>query len=138
MSVVFAGQTVAQTDRGLRVCETAGAPVYYFPPDSVRDGVLRPTPGGSLCEWKGAAVYYDLVVGAQVSAEAAFAYPDPFDDLGMGYDRIAGWIAFYANRVDSAWLGDEQVRPQPSGFYAGWVTDRIKGPIKGEPGTGGW
>ena len=78
--------------------------------------------------------------------EAAFAYPDPFDDLATidgvdspatDYRRIAGWIAFYANRIDAAWLGDERVRPQPGGFYAGWVTDNIKGPIKGAPGTQG-
>jgi hypothetical protein len=24
------------------------------------------------------------------------------------------------------------------GFYAGWVTDKIKGPIKGEVGSSNW
>jgi len=27
---------------------------------------------------------------------------------------------------------------QPGGFYAGWVTNNIVGPFKGEPGTGHW
>ncbi|MCG8443179.1 MAG: hypothetical protein MI723_15345, partial [Caulobacterales bacterium] len=69
---------------------------------------------------------------------AAFAYPDPLTDLGRGYERVAGWFAFYAGRVDACWVGEEQARPQPGGVYAGWVTDAVTGPIKGEPGTEGW
>jgi len=31
------------------------------------------------------------------------------------------------------------VRPQGGGgFYGGWVTDEIVGPMKGDRGTGGW
>ena len=29
-------------------------------------------------------------------------------------------------------------RRNPGGFYGGWVTSRIVGPIKGEPGSAGW
>ena len=92
----------------------------------------------SVCEWKGAAVYYDLTAQDRVSRDAAYTYPDPFDDLAEGYAAIAGLIAFYPGRVDEAWLDDERVRPQPGGYYAGWVTSRLAGPIKGERGTEGW
>lgn len=136
--VEFAGQVIADSKAALRVVETAGAPVYYFPPEDVNVSLLVEREGVSLCEWKGAAVYYDLVVGDQRSLEAAFAYPDPVDDLGQGYGRIAGFFGFYPSRVDDCWVGPERVRPQPGGFYAGWVTDMIKGPIKGAPGTGHW
>ena len=44
----------------------------------------------------------------------------------------------YASRVDEAWVGDERATPQPGGFYGGWVTPAIVGPIKGEPGSAGW
>jgi len=44
----------------------------------------------------------------------------------------------YAGRVDEAWVGDERATPQPGGFYGGWVTSKIVGPIKGEPGSFGW
>ncbi|MEO1175060.1 MAG: DUF427 domain-containing protein [Myxococcota bacterium] len=144
LRVIFAGETVAETSRGLRVCETAGAPVYFFPPEDVSDGVLSPAPGGSVCEWKGLAAYFDVTVGGKVSKEAAFTYPDPFDDLraaagdARDFSRLAGWIAFYASRVDAAWIGDTQVAPQPGGFYAGWVAPWLRGPIKGSPGTGHW
>ena len=32
----------------------------------------------------------------------------------------------------------ERVRPQPGGFYGGWVTDKIVGSVKGGPQTGLW
>ncbi len=136
--VVWAGQVIAGSERARKVCETAGAPVYYLPPDDVARQFLIPADGLSICEWKGAAIYYDLMTGGQRAEIAAFSYPEPLNDLGMGYDKIAGWIAFYAGRVDEAWVGDMRARPQPGGLYAGWVTPNIVGPIKGAPGTEGW
>jgi hypothetical protein len=32
----------------------------------------------------------------------------------------------------------ERVRAQAGGFYGGWVTGKIVGPFKGEPGTLNW
>ena len=32
----------------------------------------------------------------------------------------------------------ETVVPQAGGFYGGWITSRVAGPFKGEPGTWGW
>ncbi len=136
--VEWAGRTIAASDQALKVCETAGAPVYYLHPNDVDVSVLVPAEGVSICEWKGAAIYYDLVFGEARSERAAFAYPDPLVDLDMGYDAIAGWPAFYAGRVDAAYVGEQRVTPQPGGVYAGWVTPNIKGPIKGAPGTEGW
>ena len=139
LSVAFAGRTIARTDSGFRVIETAGAPVYFFPPQDVQREVLRPVPGAwSLCEWKGIAVYFDIVVADRVSEAAAFAYPEPLDDLNRGYDRLKDYVAFYAGQVESAWIGRERAQPQPSGFYAGWVTPSLRGPFKGEPGSEGW
>ncbi len=136
--VDWAGETMAESAAALRIVETAGAPVYYIPPQDVRVDRLRDAGHVTLCEWKGAAVHYDLVAGDRISALAAFAYPEPLTDLGMGYDRIAGWIGFYPSKVDACWLAGERVSPQPGGYYAGWVTADIFGPIKGAPGTQGW
>jgi len=139
LRVAFAGRVVAETRAGRRISETASAPVYVFPPGDVATELLQERPElWSVCEWKGVATYFDLVVGDRRSEAAAFTYADPFDDLGRGYGEIAGWLAFYAGRVDAAFVGDERVRPQPGGFYAGWVTSRLRGPIKGAPGSEGW
>lgn len=134
LRVVWHGEVVARTRRGRRVVETAGAPVYYFPPEDVRQELLADAGPGSVCEWKGGARYQDLVLGDDRVPRAAWSYPDPTP----GFEPIAGWIAFYAGRVDEAWVGAERARPQPGGFYGGWVTPDLAGPIKGEPGTGGW
>lgn len=129
-------ELVAVSDRALNVVETAGAPVHYVPLQDIR-GTLEPTDHVTLCEWKGASVHYDVVAGAERIRHAAFSYPDPLTDLGRGFERIAGWFGFYPDRVE-CFLGDERASAQPGGVYAGWVTSRVRGPIKGARGTEGW
>ena len=46
-------------------------------------------------------------------------------------------MAFYASALE-CFVDDERVRPQPGGFYGGWITGEVVGPFKGEPGTLGW
>lgn len=133
--VELGGETVADSRRALRVLETAGAPVWYIPREDVRVDGLRPVAGRrTVCEWKGTATYFDVVAGERVARAAAWTYPRPMP----GYEAIADHVAFYAGRVDAAWVDDERVRPQPGGFYGGWITDDVVGPFKGEAGTEGW
>lgn len=134
LRVIVGGEVLAETTRGLRVLETAGAPVYYFPADDVFHGRLVPSPHTSFCEWKGGAAYVSYDHGARRIDNVGWFYPDPTP----GYRSIAGYLAFYAALVDEAWVGDEQATPQPGRFYGGWVTSRVVGPFKGEPGSAGW
>ncbi len=132
--VICNGRVVADTRRALRVLETAGAPVYYLPPEDVDEALLVPIGRRTLCEWKGWAHYFDVVVEEARAYQAAWSYPDPVP----GYEIIRGYFAFYAARMDRCTVDGEVVRPQPGGFYGGWVTDDIVGPIKGEPGSEHW
>ncbi len=133
--IVHGGVVVADTTRAVRVLETAGAPVWYLPGDDVQAGLLRPVRGyRTHCEWKGEATYFDLVVGDATVRRAAWTYEHP----RPGYEQLRGRIAFYAGRVDVATVDGERARPQPGGFYGGWITDDVAGPFKGEPGTEGW
>jgi uncharacterized protein (DUF427 family) len=133
--VVVDGVDLASSRRALRVLETAGAPVYYLPRSDVRADLLVPSPHGSYCEWKGEARYWSYDDGrGRTIANIGWSYEDP----RPGYEPIAGHLAFYAGRVDEAWVGGERATPQPGRFYGGWVTSRIVGPIKGEPGSSGW
>lgn len=131
--VALGGETIVDVPAALRVLETAGAPTVYVPPSSVASGALQPAPGASHCEWKGAAVYFDVVAGGSRAKRAAWSYPSP----SPGFSMLAGLVSFYPALVECR-LGDELVQPQPGGFYGGWVTAEIAGPIKGEPGTLGW
>ena len=47
-------------------------------------------------------------------------------------------MAVYAGPFDEITLDGERVVPQPGGFYGGWMTSEIVGPVKGGPGTWGW
>ncbi len=114
--------------------ETAGAPVYYFPPEDVRTELLEESGRTSFCEWKGRAHYWTLVLDDGRVPDVAWSYPTP----SPRFASIAGWLAFYAGKLDGAWVGDVRAEPQPGGFYGGWVTPDLVGPIKGEPGSAGW
>lgn len=134
VQVVFNGVVVAETRRARRVLETAGAPVYYIPPEDVKLAYLSPSGRRTFCEWKGWASYYDVQVEGKLAKMAAWTYPHPTP----GYEGIQDYVAFYAQKMDVCYLDGEKVRPQPGGYYGGWVTDDLVGPIKGEPGSEGW
>ena len=82
------GAVIARTERGLAVCETAHPPTYYFPPSDVNFALLKPSPGSSLCEWKGPASYYDVMGGPRL-VRAAWSYESPFDE----FRALAGYVA---------------------------------------------
>jgi len=132
--IEFGGEVIAESASALRVLETASPPTIYVPVSDVRMDLTRPASGNTYCEWKGQANYLDVVVGDIVSEAAAFFYPEP----KPAFAELSNHLSFYVGRVDAAYLGDELVRPQPGPFYAGWITDDIQGPFKGEPGTQGW
>jgi uncharacterized protein (DUF427 family) len=134
LQIELGGVVVAATREGWRVLETSHPPTYYLPRSAFVDGVLRPAAGTSWCEWKGAASYFDLVAGETVAARAAWTYEDPTP----GFEPIAGVIAVMAALVDRCLVDGEVVTAQPGGFYGGWVTAAIAGPIKGVPGSMGW
>jgi uncharacterized protein (DUF427 family) len=122
--VSFEGRVLAESTRAFRVLETAGAPTFYLPPADVRLDRFAESDTRSSCEWKGVGVGLDLIEGPR---EVAWSYPRTFPEFG----EIEGWIGFYPGRVDCS-LAGERVRPQPGGYYGGWITDEIVGPFKGE------
>ena len=57
------GRIIAETRGATRTLETSHPPGYYIPRADIAPGVLRRADGSSFCEWKGAATYWDVVVG---------------------------------------------------------------------------
>ena len=130
--VVRAGDLLlASSSSSVRVCETASPPAFYVPPADVVLERLRPVAADSWCEWKGRAEHLALVDGTDLPV--AWRYPDPFPE----FRALAGWVACYPGRVRCL-VDGERVRPQPGGYYGGWVTDDVVGPWKGDPGTESW
>jgi uncharacterized protein (DUF427 family) len=133
VTVSFGGGEIARSERAVKVCETAGPPVVYLPPDDVDHEALAPARGETFCEWKGSASYYDVIAGEHVTERAAWAYRSPTEPFAS----IRDWVAFYPAKVECR-LGGERVEPQPGDFYGGWVTAEIAGPFKGIPESLGW
>lgn len=140
------GRVFCETSRSLRVLETFHPPSYYLPPDSVDTSLLQPAAGRSFCEWKGVARYFDLVPpdlvapvdhydpggGCPVATRqrrAVWSYPEPTP----AFRELAGWYALYPALVDGCWLDGVPVLPQPGGFYGGWISSDLIGPLKGDP-----
>lgn len=132
--VELGGMTIAETTVAYRVLETSHPPNYYLPPDDVVPGALVRAQGRSFCEWKGTAHYFDVCSAGRVEQDAAWGYDHP----SRSFAAISGYVAFYAGRMDACFVDDEQVVPQPGGFYGGWITDDLAGPFKGGPGSEGW
>jgi uncharacterized protein (DUF427 family) len=140
--VVVDGVALADTTRAVRILETSHPPVYYIPEPDVRLDLLVASPRTSVCEFKGRATYVDLALPqgtgssglGRLVASVGWRYPAP----NPGFEGLRGHLAFYADRVDEAWVGDERVIPQDGDFYGGWITSRVVGPFKGGPGTLGW
>jgi uncharacterized protein (DUF427 family) len=132
--VEFAGREIARSTRAWRVLETSHPPTFYIPREDVAFDAFVPVAASSLCEWKGMASYYDVVVGERVAQRAAWTYDAP----RRRYAELAGCIAFYPGRIDAAYVDNELVVSQPGDFYGGWITHEIVGPFKGHAGTEGW
>ena len=141
--VVLAGREVARTDRALRVLETSHPPTYYLPQDAFAPGVLRRALDArtTVCEFKGVADYWDLLVGSTRLARAGWSYDRP----RPGFEELRGHVALMPAEVDRAtgpddgcFVDAERVTAQEGRFYGGWVTSRVTGPFKGAPGTLLW
>lgn len=129
------GTVVVDSTDLVRVLETSHPPTYYLPRTAFAEGVLRPDDRTTFCEWKGRARYVDVVVpGAEPLAAVGWWYPRP----GARYPELTDRVALYVAPFDEVLLDDERVRPQPGGFYGGWVTAEVVGPFKGGPGSWGW
>jgi uncharacterized protein (DUF427 family) len=133
VTISFAGEQIARSRRALRVLETASPPTFYLPEDDIALRFVEEAEGASWCEWKGRAAYWSVRVGAELLARAAWSYPVP----EAGFEALRGHIAFYPSALDCR-IDGQRVRPQPGRFYAGWVSDEVVGPFKGEPGSEGW
>ena len=102
VTVKFGGVTIADSSEALQVDETGHGPVYYLLEKDVRLDLMRPTEHHTRCPYKGEASYWTIEVPAEAgsvrrSENATWAYPLPYDEVS----RLAGYYAFYPNRVDS-------------------------------------
>jgi|SRR5215831_2059619 len=95
--VRFGGQTIADTGRALTLKEAGYAAVQYVPRADVVMDLLKPTTHSSHCPYKGDASYFTIAAGGKTAENAVWSYEQPFPTMA----DIAGYVAFYPNRVDA-------------------------------------
>lgn len=63
----------------------------YFPPSAIAREHFQESAHHTVCGWKGTASYYDVVVGGERNANAAWYYPSTKDAA----KNIEGYVAFW-------------------------------------------
>lgn len=125
--VIFANKIIARSTNAIRVLETASPPTFYIPKTDINMDYVNKTPGDSRCEWKGDAIYWNIEVDDEIAERASWSYPQPKSE----FSKIKGYLCFYPSKC-FCYVNGEHVKPQPGGFYGGWITKEIVGPVKGE------
>jgi len=86
MKAIWNGQVIAESDDTVVVEGN-----HYFPLDSVRADVLKPSGSHTHCPWKGEASYYSLSVDGADNPDAAWYYAEPKAAAAQIKGRIAFW-----------------------------------------------
>lgn len=86
MKATWKGAVLAESDDTVEVEGN-----HYFPESALRREHFRPSSHHTVCGWKGTASYFDVVVGADVNANAAWLYPEPKDAAKEITGRVAFW-----------------------------------------------
>ena len=86
MRAIWNGTVIAESDDTVVVEGN-----HYFAPESIRAEHFRPTDHHTVCGWKGTASYYDVIVGDQVNANAAWYYPETKTEADSVRGRVAFW-----------------------------------------------
>ena len=94
--VHLGGRVVADTTRALTLFEASYPAVQYVPREDVDMTLFARSTHHSHCPYKGDASYYTIKAGDRTSANAAWTYESPISAVA----QIAGYLAFYRNRVD--------------------------------------
>ena len=134
IEIVHCGVKLVDTQNAWRTLETSHPPTYYIPQSEIDMDYLRPNARRTLCEWKGQARYFDLVIGEDRIPALAWSYTQPTEP----FDPIRDFLAFYPDPLDSCLVDGKQITPQQGQFYGGWISPYECGPFKGGPGSQFW
>ncbi|MGN6793538.1 MAG: DUF427 domain-containing protein [Streptosporangiaceae bacterium] len=111
IEIKLEGQTIAKSDRAVRLDETGIPARYYIPREDVRIDLLRPTAHKTTCPYKGEASYWSVQLGDKVYDNIVWGYETPIPDAA----GITGLLCFYNDRVDLMLGSADQASPAKSG-----------------------
>lgn len=135
---------IASTTSAYMVLETFHPPTYYIPRGDVVATLEKHESPASFCEWKGAAVYYDVLrpnenINSGSPEDRVKSRVWGYDDPTESFKPIRDCLSFYVDQNWECFVDGEKVEPQPGSFYGGWMTsDIMRDGVKGAPGTTHW
>lgn len=132
--IVHRGVEIVDSSAVWRTLETSHPPTYYIPQTDVMMKHLEPNPRRTMCEWKGQAHYFDIVIGEARIEAGAWMYSNPTP----AFVAIRNMLAFYPDPLDQCMVDGQIIMPQPGQFYGGWISQYEAGPFKGVPGSQFW
>ncbi len=93
MKAVVGDQVIAEADKDELISIEGN---WYFPPSSVKEGVLEKSPTPYTCPWKGECQYFTVLSDGARLPDRAWSYPTPyptaFDRVGKDFtDYVAFW-----------------------------------------------
>lgn len=86
MKATWNNQVIAESDKTIVVENN-----HYFPAESLKKELFKPSSTHSSCPWKGSASYYSISVDGKTNTDAAWFYPEPKDAA----KQIKGYVAFW-------------------------------------------
>jgi uncharacterized protein (DUF427 family) len=93
MKAVWNDQVLAEADREDLIYIERN---WYFPPESVKAGLLTKSDTPYMCPWKGDCQYFDVSVGGETNKDAAFSYPEPKDSaIDIVKKDFGDYVAFW-------------------------------------------
>ena len=86
MKAIYNGEIIAESNDTIVIEGN-----HYFPPGSLKKDFFKESSTHSTCPWKGLASYNTVEVNGMTNNDAAWFYPDPFDQA----KEIKNYVAFW-------------------------------------------
>ncbi len=93
MKAIWNNQVIAEADKDDLIFIERN---WYFPPASVRQGMLRKSDTPYTCPWKGVCQYFDVGEDTSWSKDNAWSYPNPKESAIKTVKKdFSNYVAFW-------------------------------------------
>lgn len=103
--VVAASRKIAEGSEGILVADSRHNAAIYLPLASVTALCLTWGRKAVICDAKGLAMFYDLIVGKRVIRDAAWTYPHP----KPAFAELRDHVAFDLAKIDRLIVGGREI-----------------------------
>ncbi len=86
MKAIWNGKVIAESDDTIVIEGN-----HYFPHDAINKDYFEGTDTHTVCNWKGTANYYSIVVDGERNEDAAWYYPSTSSMAKNIENRVAFW-----------------------------------------------